>query len=318
MFAAAAPSARLPARTSQSPPGNPMDRRTPLVFAAALGTFHLALPETAHAQAQVLDRLSHILVIYMENRSFDNIFGEFPGANGIGQAGESAVQRDRDDKRYEELPVVKGPFHVRANPDELYNAPDIADLPNRPFPIVGMRPGVTPATHTRDLIHAFYTNRSQIHGGKNDYFALFSNAGGLAMGYYGAKDMKDTNLWKLAERGTLFDNFFMGTFGGSFLNHIWLICACIPSWPDPPKSQRSQVDAEGYARAGAARHGRWRRRVCRQHNAVDLPQQWTSGRERLAATAHDDYRRPLDREECRLGLVFGRLESCNQGGANGR
>src|SRR5215207_8240662 len=54
----------------------------------------------------------------MENRSFDNIFGEFPGANGIGQAGESAVQRDRDDKRYEELPVVKGPFHVRANPDE--------------------------------------------------------------------------------------------------------------------------------------------------------------------------------------------------------
>ena len=223
-----------------------MDRRTPLVFAAALGTFHLALPETAHAQAQVLDRLSHILVIYMENRSFDNIFGEFPGANGIGQAGESAVQRDRDDKRYEELPVVKGPFHVRANPDELYNAPDIADLPNRPFPIVGMRPGVTPATHTRDLIHAFYTNRSQIHGGKNDYFALFSNAGGLAMGYYGAKDMKDTNLWKLAERGTLFDNFFMGTLGGSFLNHIWLICACIPSWPDPPKSQRSQVDAEGY------------------------------------------------------------------------
>src|SRR5215207_9882277 len=130
------PLVRLPARTSQSPPGNPMDRRTPLVFAAALGTFHLALPETAHAQAQVLDRLSHILVIYMENRSFDNIFGEFPGANGIGQAGESAVQRDRDDKRYEELPVVKGPFHVRANPDELYNAPDIADLPNRPFPIV--------------------------------------------------------------------------------------------------------------------------------------------------------------------------------------
>jgi phospholipase C len=25
----------------------------------------------------------HILVIYLENRSFDNLFGEFPGVDGI-------------------------------------------------------------------------------------------------------------------------------------------------------------------------------------------------------------------------------------------
>jgi phospholipase C len=217
--------------------------------AALAAGFGVALA-AAQAQAQGtqgVDRLSHILVLYMENRSFDNIFGEFPGANGIANAGEAATQKDRDGKPFAVLPEAKGPFHVRANPDPLYGMETLNDLPNRPFRTVGIRPGVTTATHTRDLIHAFYTNRSQIHGGKNDWFALFSNAGGLTMSYYTAEDMKDTSLWKLAQRYTLLDNFFMGTFGGSFLNHIWLVCACAPVWPDAPKSQRSEIDGEGHA-----------------------------------------------------------------------
>jgi phospholipase C len=217
--------------------------------AALAAGFGVALA-AAQAQAQGtqgVDRLSHILVLYMENRSFDNIFGEFPGANGIANAGEAATQKDRDGKPYAVLPEAKGPFHVRANPDALYAMETLDDLPNRPFRTVGIRPGVTTATHTRDLIHAFYTNRSQIHGGKNDWFALFSNAGGLTMSYYTAEDMKETSLWKLAQRYTLLDNFFMGTFGGSFLNHIWLVCACAPVWPDAPKSQRSEIDGEGQA-----------------------------------------------------------------------
>jgi acid phosphatase len=65
------------------------------------------------------------------------------------------------------------------------------------------------------------------------------------MSYFSEGDMKDTTLWQLARRYTLLDNFFMGAFGGSFLNHIWLVCACAPSWPDPPNSQRSQVDDAG-------------------------------------------------------------------------
>ena len=97
-------------------------------------------------------------------------------------------------------------------------------------------PGVTTATFTRDLIHAFYTNRSQIHGGKNDWFALFSDAKGLTMGHYSAATLKDSNLWRLAQRHTLLDNFFQGALGGSFLNHMWLVCACAPVWPDPQGS----------------------------------------------------------------------------------
>jgi len=200
----------------------------------------------AHAQAPAgVDKLSHILVLYLENRSFDNLFGEFPGANGLANAGDSATQRDRDGKPYAALPNVEKPFNIPRNPPEIRDIPVLDNLPNKPFPIEGIRPGITTSTHTRDLIHAFYTNRTQINGGKNDLFAAYSDAKGLTMGYYGAAALKDTNLWKLAQSYTLFDNFFMGGFGGSFFNHMWLVCACAPVWPDPPKELRSDIDEAG-------------------------------------------------------------------------
>jgi phospholipase C len=215
-----------------------------LAFAAVLTlSGQAALAQTPAPQG--LDKLTHILVLYLENRSFDNLFGEFPGANGIANAGEAAVQRDKDGQPYTVLPTVEKPFDIARNPKEIRDIPPIEGLPNKPFVIEGIRPGVTPATHTRDLIHAFYTNRTQIAGGKNDRFAAYSDAKGLAMSYYSANALKDTNLWKLAQQYTLFDNFFMGAFGGSFLNHIWLVCACAPAWPDPPKELRSDIDESG-------------------------------------------------------------------------
>lgn len=53
----------------------------------------------------------------------------------------------------------------------------------------------------------------------------------------------------IAQRYTLADNFFMGAFGGSFLNHQWLICACtaISSHADKSPAARSisAVEADG-------------------------------------------------------------------------
>ena len=47
----------------------------------------------------------------------------------------------------------------------------------------------------------------------------------------------------------LADNFFMGAFGGSFLNHFWLICACAPKYPhadrSPASGQIAAVEADG-------------------------------------------------------------------------
>ena len=93
------------------------------------------------------------------------------------------------------------------------------------------------------------------------------------MGHYGSAALKDTNLWRLAQRYTLLDNYFQGALGGSFLNHIWLVCACAPAWPNPPKGLRSEVDEQGVVVRGAGDGGRGRQ-LRRQHNAVHIPQQW--------------------------------------------
>src|ERR1700745_1389502 len=52
--------------------------------------------------------LEHIVVIYLENRSFDNVYGEFAGANGLASASGAPVQVDGSDNAFATLPVVPG------------------------------------------------------------------------------------------------------------------------------------------------------------------------------------------------------------------
>jgi phospholipase C len=53
------------------------------------------------------------------------------------------------------------------------------------------------------------------------------------MGHY---DGSKLPLWSVAQKYVLADNFFMGHFGGSFSNHIELVCACTTYYPDADKS----------------------------------------------------------------------------------
>ena len=62
------------------------------------------------------------------------------------------------------------------------------------------------------------------------------------MGYY---DGSKLPLWQWAREYTLADGFFMGAFGGSHLNHQWLICACTPRDEGAPDRLRAQVDDKG-------------------------------------------------------------------------
>src|ERR1700726_2308353 len=56
-----------------------------------------------------LDDVETIGVLYAENRSFDNLYGRFPGANGLSQlAPADYLQRDRDGAVLKELPPVWG------------------------------------------------------------------------------------------------------------------------------------------------------------------------------------------------------------------
>ncbi len=222
-----------------------------LIAAAGLAVLCVLASTAAWAQIpQGIEKLTHILVIYLENRSFNNLFGEFPGANGIANAGSAAIQRNRAGEPYAKLPPVPNPFKVMQNPIGLYALPAIENLPNKPFAIDGLPYGVTPKTYTRDLTHAFYTNKAQINGGKNDRFVAYSNAGALTMGYYSEASLQDSNLWKLARDYRLLDNFFQGAFGGSFFNHMWLVCACAPEWPNPPANLRSKPNPDGSMQDG--------------------------------------------------------------------
>src|SRR5215472_328363 len=38
-----------------------------------------------------LGRINHFVVIYEENHSFDNLYGQFPGANGIARASSTST-----------------------------------------------------------------------------------------------------------------------------------------------------------------------------------------------------------------------------------
>src|SRR5512142_274516 len=91
---------------------------------AALAAF-LASCAMQPAQRASLDRVQHIIVIYAENRSFDNLYGLFPGANGIANATPAQyTQVDRDGKPLSELPPAwKGREVDPAFPWRMPNKP---------------------------------------------------------------------------------------------------------------------------------------------------------------------------------------------------
>lgn len=207
------------------------------LFRAALAAALLCAPACAQVPKPVpgLEKIKHIVVIYLENRSFDNIYGLFPGANGIANAGAAATQVDKEGKPLATLPLVMNTNLKPAIPDTRFPA----DLPNAPFRIEKYA-GIEQTTG--DLIHRFYQQQMQINGGKMDKFAILSDAGGLAMSYY---DGSRLPLWDYARRFTLMDNFFHAAFGGSFLNHFWLVCACSPKFADAPVHLVAKEHADG-------------------------------------------------------------------------
>lgn len=111
---------------------------------------------------------------------------------------------------------------------------DISGLPNAPFAL--RTPAGEQLTHgvvTRDLVHAFYQNQLQINGGRNDGFVAWGDSGTLVIYADSAVNLR---LWRLAEQYTLCDNFFMGAFSGSFLNHQYLVAAQPPFYPHADQS----------------------------------------------------------------------------------
>ena len=215
--------------------GRRLHRRPLVPGALVLIALAVLIGCASTARSVGLDRIDHVIVIYAENRSFDHLYGLFPGAEGIADATpEQKTQLDHDGRPLSHLP----PVYEGVGPDPRFPQA----LPNGPFridapPINGRYDEVLPSPW-----HLYYQSREQINGGKNNMYVAMSSVGAWVMGYFDGSTMK---LWKWAQQYTLADHFFMAAYGGSFLNHFWLVCACTPRDPDVPAAQKAQLDERG-------------------------------------------------------------------------
>ncbi|HWE10496.1 MAG TPA: alkaline phosphatase family protein, partial [Solirubrobacteraceae bacterium] len=227
------------------------------ILAGAISLLILALTgggRTAAPAPSGLTRVKHIVVLYLENWSFDSLYGRFPGADGLAQAAAGPRQVDKNGRLYSTLPqpLASAPGAKPTNPAAAENSavakpaavrpPDRrfpATLPNAPFPIFNY---VSPLGKTADPGARFYQERAEIDGGKMDRFVSSGNSGALPLGYYDATSLP---LGRLAAQYTLADRFFHAAYGVSLLNHFWLIGAATPRWPDAPDAVRAKVSPTG-------------------------------------------------------------------------
>ena len=202
-------------------------------FLAALsaGTF-LSSPLYAEAPkpAPGLNKINHIIVIYLENRSFDNLYGMFPGANGIANAGDAATQIDKEGKVYAVLPPVLNSNRKTADGKYSIDTRFPTDLPNKPY---RSETFANIEQVTGDAWHRYYQEQLQINDGKMNKFVAWSDAGSLVMSYYDGSRLPlwDTSSWTISSMRLSADRF-------STIS-IWFAVARLSITTRPPIWSRS-------------------------------------------------------------------------------
>lgn len=259
-----------------------MRRRTRVAAGAGLTAtavmVALMAPSTSATAAPKADKkawggFKHLVVIYEENHSFDNLYG------GWGKVGDRHVigrkrgpashrtQIAQTGTAYQclmqnDVNLTVGPLSHRCGP-ETVTFPDGSSttydshFTNRPFKIDNyIKPEDTtcpkldalfsspngvkkgdglPGGCTRDLVHKFYQEIYQLNGGDMNRYVTGSDAVGLSMGYYATKQLP---IYKYLHRRhapnyVIADRFFQAANGGSYLNHMYLVAAQPPLLADP-------------------------------------------------------------------------------------
>jgi phospholipase C len=232
-----------------------------------------------------LGSIGHIVVIYEENHSFDNLYGGWEGVNGlqnadaahtvqVGQDGLAFGCLSQNDANLSDQNPAVAPGYSCKSPagytfpnwyftiDKFIAASAVTCPPlSAPFAYPnGLRdPGIDPRTGmavagarpggcTRDLVHRYYQEIFQLNGGKQNRYVLGSDAIGTSMGVYDTRALPIYEYLHADEHPhyAIADNFFQAAFGGSFLNHQWLIAAASPTYPGGPAPNHSILDANGF------------------------------------------------------------------------
>ena len=245
--------------------------RRALTLAAGAITVLAAGPGlTAQAGVdQKLAGINHIVVIYEENHSFDNLYGGWEGVNGRANATPGQIAQVRENGvTYTCLLQNDVNLTSPPQPSDCVDGTITSHFTNKPFDIGAYipasaqtcpQPGVfyphgslpsasnLPGGCTEDIVHRFYQEQYQLNNGAQNRYTTGSDAVGLTQGYF---DTTQLPIYKYlhsdrAPRYAIADDFFQSAFGGSFLNHQWLIAAATPTWAGMPASQHSIVDTNG-------------------------------------------------------------------------
>jgi len=219
-----------------------------------------------------LGHFKHLVVVYEENHSFDNLYGGWgsvggqavDGIGGPGYAARSAqVRQDGTAYRclYQNDPsLATPPQDAACGTDTASNGFTFAShFGNQPFTINDYVtkdsptcpngvPGGAPGGCTRDIVHRFYQEQYQLDGGRMDRYSTGSDAAGLTQGHYDTAQLPVYSYLHGAgaPRYVVADRFFQAAFGGSYLNHQYLVAAQAPRWPGLPAGKQSVVDSEGF------------------------------------------------------------------------
>jgi len=201
--------------------------------------YHRALAEGAATDG--LGNIDHIIIIYQENWSFDGLYGSFPGANGLGDASHPSLdQKDRltDRSLSTELGInnynnASRTTPLQNTPPQPLNGSNAIDgrFPSNLYTLLPFQLAtyVDPTMMTGDIVHRYWQEQLQINDGKNNYFITWSDNPGLVMSHYDATNLPEGLL---AQQYTISDKFHHSAFGGSFLNHQFLIAAQAPVYPN--------------------------------------------------------------------------------------
>jgi acid phosphatase len=217
------------------------------------------LATTVQAKNDPMSDINHIVVIYEENHSFDNLYGGWEGVNGRANATTAqATQLMQDGTAYSCLPQndvnlpacisPNAPFSIETYISALAKTcPAPGTSFSFPHGVPADTPGALPGGCTEDIVHRFYQEQYQLDGGAQNLYTTGSDAIGLTMGYY---DTRALPIYTFlhgdgAPHYAIADAFFQGAFGGSFLNHQFLIAAAAPTWPGAPVANHSIIDSNG-------------------------------------------------------------------------
>ena len=207
----------------------------------------------------------HIVVIYQENHSFDNLYGHWGDVgrdhlNGTSDADQAHTLQVRQDNQTVYACLLQNDLNLTSPSPQPTTCTDntgsvaiLSAFKNKPFEINDFIPTSAttcpkplgafaahgflngtgaPGGCTEDIVHRFYSEQYQLNGGRQNRYVTGSDASGLVMGYYDTKKLPIYTYLHShgAPNYVIADSFFQGAFGGSFLNHQFLVAAAAPQF----------------------------------------------------------------------------------------